>query len=235
MPRDGPGPRVGRGPRARQAIAQTGEEEPEANRPAMSRPLTGPGSSPPSGPARRPAPGWVRAIEALSEWSGRAVSWLSLGMVLLVSYDVAMRYLFRAGSVALQELEWHLFALLFLLGAAYTLRHDEHVRIDLLYQARWMTPRRRAWIDLLGTALFLIPFCLLVIWTSWPFVLDSYRLGEGSPDPGGLPARWLLKAAIPLGFLLLLLQGLALLAHSLRAVLGREEPAPPEHPPGEGL
>ncbi len=183
-----------------------------------------------------PLPRWVRAVEALSEWSGRAVAWLTLAMVLLVGYDVAMRYLFRAGSVALQELEWHLFALIFLLGAAYTLRHDEHVRVDLLHQSRWMTPRRRAWVDLVGTVLFLIPFCLLVIHASWPFVRASFELGEGSPDPGGLPARWLLKAAIPLGFGLLLLQGLALAARSARVALGREAPpAAGRHPSSEGL
>ena len=157
----------------------------------------------------------IEAIEFVSEWSGRAVAWLVLAMVLLIAYDVAMRYLFQHGSVALQELEWHLFALLFLLGGAYTLKHDAHVRVDILYHSRWMDDRRRAWVDLLGGLFLLTPFCLLVIVASLPFVGSAYGLGEGSPDAGGLPARWLLKAAIPLGFGLLLLQGVA---HMLRSV-----------------
>ncbi len=159
------------------------------------------------------------AIEILSEWSGRAVAWLMLLMVLVISYDVAMRYLFQSGSVALQELEWHLFALIFLLGAAYTLKHDSHVRVDVFYQSRRLGPRGRAWVDLMGCLLFLIPFCLLVINASLPFVENAYQLGEGSPDPGGLPHRYLLKAAIPLGFALLLLQGIAKFARDLRVVI----------------
>ncbi len=160
-------------------------------------------------------------LEALSEFSGRLVAWLVLLLVLLISYDVAMRYLFQGGSVALQELEWHLFALIFLLGAAYTLKHDGHVRVDVFYQNR-LGARGRAWVDLLGTLFFLLPFCLLVILSSWPFVHDAWQFHEASPDPGGLPARWLLKAAIPLGFLLLLLQGLADAMRKLMTLLGRD-------------
>lgn len=161
-------------------------------------------------------------IDGFSEWSGRLVSWLVLGMVLLVAYDVGMRYLFQAGSVALQELEWHLFAALFLLGAAYTLKHDDHVRLDVLYQSRWMSERRRAWVNLVGTLLLLVPFCVLVIYSAMPFVYNAFIYNEASPDPGGLPYRWLLKACIPLGFGLLIIQGLALALHSLATLLDRE-------------
>jgi TRAP-type mannitol/chloroaromatic compound transport system permease small subunit len=150
-------------------------------------------------------------IQNFSEWTGRLVSWLVLILVLIISYDVAMRYLFQSGSVALQELEWHLFALIFLLAAAYTLKHDDHVRVDVFYRSRFMNDRQRAWVDLLGGLLFLLPFCLLLISGSVPFVSNSFGMLEGSPDPGGLPYRYLLKAAIPLGFLLLLLQGLAIM------------------------
>ncbi len=160
-------------------------------------------------------------IEALSEWTGRAASWLVLAMVLVIGYDVAMRYLFQIGSVGLQELQWHLFALIFLLGAAYTFKHDGHVRVDIFYQSRRMTDRGRAWVDLLGGLFFLLPFCLLIIIGSAPFVARAYAIGEGSPDPGGLPYRFLLKAAIPLGFSLLLLQGIA---HMLRSVRTLREP-----------
>lgn len=158
-------------------------------------------------------------IERFSELSGRLISWLVLAMALIIGYDVTMRYLFQSGSVALQELEWHLFALVFLLGAAYTLKHDDHVRVDIFYRSRFMGPRRRAAVDLLGSLLFLIPFCLLIISGSLPFVENAFSMAESSPDPGGLPARWLLKAAIPLGFSLLLIQGLALAIRSAGVLL----------------
>lgn len=162
----------------------------------------------------------VDFFERLADWSGRAVAWLVLAMVLIIGFDVVMRYLFQQGSVALQELEWHLFALIFLLGAAYTFKHDGHVRVDIFYQSRWMDERRRAWVNLLGGLFFLLPFCLLIIISSAPFVSSAYMMGEGSPDPGGLPYRFLLKAAIPLGFGLLLLQGVAHMLRSLQILLG---------------
>ena len=137
-------------------------------------------------------------------------------MVLVIGYDVIMRYVFLSGSVGLQELEWHLFALLFLLGAAYTFKHEGHVRVDIFYKSRWIDKHRRAWLDLLGGLFFLTPFCLLIIISSIPFITNSFVMGEGSPDPGGLPWRFLLKSAIPLGFSLLLLQGIA---HMLRCVV----------------
>ncbi len=152
-----------------------------------------------------------KGIDRFSERTGRLASWLVVLMAVVIGYDVAMRYLFQNGSVALQEIEWHLFALIFLLGAAYTLRHDDHVRVDLIYRSRYMTTRRRALIDMLGCLFFLIPFCLLVINASLPFVENSWSMSETSPDPGGLPVRWLLKAAIPVGFGLLMLQGLSMM------------------------
>jgi TRAP-type mannitol/chloroaromatic compound transport system permease small subunit len=158
-------------------------------------------------------------LDQFSEFSGKLVSWLVLAMVLLVSYDVTMRYLFLSGSIALQEMEWHLFSLIFLIGAAYTLKHDDHVRLDLFYKSRFMNDERRAWVNLLGSLLLLIPFCILIITTSWPFVFQAYIHLEGSPDPGGLPYRWILKAGIPLGFTLLLLQGVADIAKNLKLIL----------------
>lgn len=151
----------------------------------------------------------IRVLNSLSEWTGRLTAWLVLLMVLLIVYDVSSRYFFATGSVALQEWQWHLFALIFLLGAAYTLKHDEHVRIDIIYQSRWVGDRGRAWVNVVGGIFFLIPFCLLIIYSSWPFVQDAYLHQEGSPDPGGLSYRFLLKGAIPLGFALLMLQGVA--------------------------
>ncbi len=161
-------------------------------------------------------------LEQFSECTGKLVSWLVLAMVLLVSYDVAMRYFFQSGSVALQEMEWHLFSLIFLIGAAYTLKHDDHVRLDLFYQSKFMDEQGRAWINLSGSIFLLIPFCILIICTSWPFVYQSYIHLEGSPDPGGLPYRWILKASIPLGFTFLLLQGVSEIVKNLSTVLGKD-------------
>jgi TRAP-type mannitol/chloroaromatic compound transport system permease small subunit len=165
----------------------------------------------------------IRIIDAISEWTGRAVSWLVLAMVLIIAYDISMRYLFRIGSGTLQELEWHLFALVFLFGAAYTLKHDAHVRVDIIYQSRWMNDRRRAYVEIVGTMLLLIPFCILIIVSSLPFVANSYAMGEGSPDAGGLPYRFLLKAAIPVGFGFLALQGVA---QMLRAIVTLSQASP---------
>ena len=163
----------------------------------------------------------ITAIDILNEYVGRGASYLVLALVLLTAYDVAMRYAFHSGSVGLQELEWHLFALIFLLGAGYTLKHDGHVRVDVVYSAARLSERHRAWVNLIGTLLFLLPFCVLVMTATWQFVSDAYVFNEHSPDPGGLSHRWLLKAAIPLGFGLLLLQGIA---EALRSWLLIAEP-----------
>ena len=151
----------------------------------------------------------INAIDTLNEAIGRAASWLVLAMVLLICYDVGMRYFFHQGSVALQELEWHLFALIFLLGSAYTLKYDNHVRVDILYQSQYLSNEHRALINIFGILFFLLPFCVLVLITTWPFVENAYYYLEGSPDPGGLPYRYLLKGSILVAFTLLILQGLA--------------------------
>jgi len=158
-------------------------------------------------------------IDSASECLGKCIAWLVLAMVILVSYDVAMRYFFRSGSVGLQELEWHLFSIIILLGAAYTLKHDAHVRLELFYHSQYMNDYRRAWVNFIGSLLFLVPFCVLIIVCSWPFLSQSFIHAESSPDPGGLPYRWLLKAAIPLGFILLLIQGLGNSLKNLALIL----------------
>lgn len=174
-----------------------------------------------SGPLTQRLKQLANGIDRFNEAVGRALSWLVLALTLLVAYDVTMRYFFQSGSIAIQELEWHLFSLIFLLGAAYTLKHDAHVRLDLFYKSRFMDARRRAWVNLAGSLLFLIPFCVLVAVSAWPFVSQAYLFAEGSPDPGGLPFRWILKAAIPIGFLLLVAQGLAEALKNLAVLLDR--------------
>lgn len=159
---------------------------------------------------------FIQAIDSFIEWTGKLTAWLVLALVLLVCYDVAMRYFFHQGSIALQELEWHLFALIFLLGAAYTLKHDEHVRVDVLLNSRFISERQRHWVNLLGGLFLLLPFCILILITSWPFVENAYLYQESSPDPGGLPYRFILKASILVAFVLLILQGTAnILRHAL--------------------
>jgi len=165
--------------------------------------------------------GIASAIDRFTEATGKLVSWLVLILVLLVSYDVAMRYVWQSGSIAIQEMEWHLFSLIFLLGAAYTFKHDDHVRLDLVYQSRIMDDYRRAWINLLGSVFFLLPFCVLIIISSWPFVHAAYVHNEVSPDPGGLKYLWIIKSAIPVGFVLLALQGVSSAIKNLLIVLGK--------------
>ena len=134
-----------------------------------------------------------------------------------------MRYLFRSGSIGLQELEWHLFSIIFLIGAAYTLKHDEHVRLDILYQSKFLNDRSRAWVDVFGALFLLLPFCLLIIISAWPFISQAYIHNEASPDPGGLPARWLIKTIIPAGFCLLLLQAISEIIKKLSIALEKDQ------------
>ena len=163
----------------------------------------------------------AKGIDALNEWIGRGVAWVTLGLVLVIFVDVVMRYMFRTSFVFTQELEWHLFAFIFLIGAGYTLLHDGHVRVDILYQRLGF--RGKAWINLIGVLLFLFPGCVLIIVTSFKFVYTSWSIMEGSPDPGGIPFRFIVKGTIPAGFCLLLLQGFSLGIHSLLQLLGIEK------------
>jgi TRAP-type mannitol/chloroaromatic compound transport system permease small subunit len=165
---------------------------------------------------------WLsRFIDGLNEWVGRGTAWVTLGLVLVVFTDVVMRYLFNTSFVFTQELEWHLFGFIFLIGAGYTLLHDGHVRVDIIYQR--LGSKGRAWINLCGVLLFLIPGCVMVITTSWQFAANSFAILEGSPDPGGIPYRFIIKGCIPVGFTLLLLQGISLGLHSFLQVLGIEK------------
>jgi TRAP-type mannitol/chloroaromatic compound transport system permease small subunit len=159
-------------------------------------------------------------VDGLNEWIGKGVAWVTLGLVLVVFVDVVMRYAFNTSFVFTQELEWHLFAFIFLIGGGYTLLHDGHVRVDVVYQR--MKPKTRAWINFIGVIVFLLPGCLMVVITSWKFTYNAWAVMEGSPDPGGIPFRFLIKGAITAGFFLLALQGLSMGIHSLLKIMGRE-------------
>jgi TRAP-type mannitol/chloroaromatic compound transport system permease small subunit len=163
----------------------------------------------------------ARWIDGFQERFGRAVSWLMFGMVVVVFGDVIFRYVLSRSFVWVQELEWHLFGLVYLLAAGYTMLHDEHVRVDIVYSK--LSPRRKAWIDFALIWVFLFPSCLLIIYTAWPFVKASYLVNEGSPDPGGIPGRWALKSAIIVGFALLALQGVSQAIKNFYWAMGWEE------------
>ncbi|MDQ1238084.1 MAG: hypothetical protein QG577_268 [Thermodesulfobacteriota bacterium] len=163
--------------------------------------------------------GIARLIDAINELVGNGVAWVTLLMVLVVFTDVLMRYLLNTSYVFTQELEWHLFSVVFLVGAGYTLLHDGHVRVDIIYAA--VSEKARAWINLIGVIFFLIPGCYLIIYTSYNFTYDSWSTLEGSGDPGGIPYRFLLKSAIPIGFGLLLVQGISLGIKSFLVICGQ--------------
>ncbi len=156
----------------------------------------------------------------INELVGKNVSWITTLLMLLICFDVAMRYLFNNTAVWIIELEWHLFALIFLLGAGYTLKHDKHVRVDLFYAK--FSKKRKALVNFIGTLIFLIPWCIIVLLSSFKYAKTAFQIGESSPDPGGLPARYIIKFAITLGVFLLFLQALALLFNSLKKLLERE-------------
>lgn len=159
-------------------------------------------------------------IDWINERVGRGVAWVTTGLVAVVFTDVVMRYLFNTSYVFTQELEWWLFGFIFLMGAGYTLLHDGHVRVDIIYQR--LGSKGQAWINLIGVFFFMLPGCLMVIITSWKFTYNSWAILEGSPDPGGIPYLFLIKGTITVGFILLSLQGLSLGLHSILQVAGLE-------------
>lgn len=178
-------------------------------------------------------PVWLRIaawIDALNERIGRTVAWLVVVMTLVGAYNAVVRYLGRYLGVSLSsnayiEMQWYLYSLVFLLAAAYTLKHNAHVRVDVLFGRA--SRRLRAWINLIGTALFLVPFALLTLWLSWPSVRNSWAVREMSPDPGGLP-RYPIKTALLVAFALLALQGVAELLRNIAILRGHALETPKE-------
>jgi TRAP-type mannitol/chloroaromatic compound transport system permease small subunit len=157
------------------------------------------------------------AIDNLSEWTGRSIAWLTLAMVLVQFTIVVLRYAFNTGWIAMQESILFMHALVFLLGAAFTLKRDAHVRVDIFYSR--MSGQGKAVVDLLGTLLLLLPVCLFIFVMSWEYVTESWRLLEGSREAGGLPGVFLLKSTMLLMAGLLMLQGVAMLGRSLVTLL----------------
>jgi TRAP-type mannitol/chloroaromatic compound transport system permease small subunit len=154
----------------------------------------------------------IAAIERFIDWVGRATSWLALAIVVLMATNVVLRYLFSYGSVWAQELEWHLLAPLILFAIAYALLKGEHVRVDVAYAH--FSPRAKEIVDLVS-ALLCLAISVAIILLSLKYVEQAYVIGEKSADPGGLTHRWILKALIPVGFVLLSLQSAAEIAKGI--------------------
>jgi len=160
----------------------------------------------------------IHKLDALAEFTGRVVAWGTLLMVLVTFAVVLLRYLFDTGWIAMQESVTYLHATVFMLGAAYTLKHGGHVRVDIFYQRLGM--RGKAWVNLLGTLSLLLPMTIFIFWVSWDYVAESWKVMEGSREAGGLPGVFLLKTLILLLPLTLLLQGLSLVLKSLQVISG---------------
>jgi len=158
----------------------------------------------------------VKVIHSIVEFVGKATSWLTTILVLFVCFDVFRRYFLKDSAAWIMELEWHLFALIFLLGAAYTLKHNKHIRVDVFYEN--FSPKDKALVNLIGGLVLLIPWCCIMIYMSWTYAYNSFLINESSPDPGGLPARYIIKFSIVLGIGLLLLQSVAMVIESWQKI-----------------
>lgn len=156
---------------------------------------------------------FTQIIDRLNENIGKAVAWCTFFLMLVVCFDVIRRFLVNETAAWILELEWHLFALVFLLGAGYTFLHDRHVRVDVFYSK--MSERDKSITNIAGIVILLLPWCALLLYRSWQYAWQSFVIGEGSPNPNGLPALWLIKFAIPLGILLLALQALSELGKNI--------------------
>ena len=164
----------------------------------------------------------ARSIDRLNEGIGVSVAWLALFMVLLEFAVVMMRYVFGLGSVKMQESIVYMHAIVFMVGAGYTLLHNGHVRCDVFYAAA--SPRRKALVDLIGVFVFLLPTCALIAWVAWPYVAAAWAVREGSPEGSlGIPGVYLLKSVILVFAALVALQGLALAARAALRLAGAEE------------
>ncbi len=148
----------------------------------------------------------MNSINRAISIAGALAAFALISLVLLVAYDALARYLFSSGSIALQELEWHLFDVVIMLAIGYTLKMNSHVRVDIFYEH--FSQKRKALVDLFAQLIFVIPFSFLIVYVGFEFVLLSFSQMEGSSNPGGLPYRFIVKALMPLAFVLLLLQSI---------------------------
>jgi TRAP-type mannitol/chloroaromatic compound transport system permease small subunit len=164
-----------------------------------------------------------RAVDAMNERLGRVANWLVLLACLVSAGNAAARYSLNLGSNAWLEIQWYMFGAMVMLGAPYTLKRNEHVRVDVFYGS--LSTRAQLWIDIVGGLLFLLPATVLIGWLSWPMFYNSWAIGETSSNAGGL-LRWPIKIFVPLGFLLLTLQGLSEIVKRIAALTGHAPPPP---------
>ncbi len=148
----------------------------------------------------------AHGIDAFVDLVGRATSWLALGIALVMGANVLLRYAFSYGFIWAQELEWHIFVPICLFGMSYAMLHGEHVRVDVVFQ--YFTPRNKHLIEVIS-AFIAMAFSLIVIWLSIPYVYQSWSIGEGTANPGGIEYRYIVKSLIPIGFAILFLQSLS--------------------------
>lgn len=166
-------------------------------------------------------PPLIKTLDLIIELTGRFLAWFTLFIVVITFLVVVLRYCFDIGSIALQESITYFHAFVFMLGAAYTLKHDGHVRVDIFY--RKMTAIKKAWIDLLGTLLLLFPVCLFILISSWDYVFTSWSLLEESGEAGGLAYVYILKTTLLLMPLLLMVQGLVIILKNLLTIQEKAE------------
>lgn len=163
-----------------------------------------------------------RVLDRFSDYVGYIAAALMLLMLANVFYDTIMRYFFRSGSIALQEMEWHIFSVVFLFGIPYALKTEGHVRVDVLYDR--FSYKWKAIVNIVGTLIFLIPLSVLIINGSTWFVQEAYTMNEISGDPGGLTHRYLIKAVIPLSFVFLVVSAAGFIVRNIRIFRGLELP-----------
>jgi TRAP-type mannitol/chloroaromatic compound transport system permease small subunit len=161
-------------------------------------------------------------LEGVVGFVGRLFSWIWVPLMVLVAGNVVLRYIFGTNIIALEELQWHLYAVGFMVGLSYCVLHDGHVRVDVL--AELWRPRTRGWIEVAGLVLFLLPFCYFVLSYAWPFVERSYLINEVSAAPNGLPMRWVIKSVILIAFVLLAMAAVARLLRTLSMLTGFPPP-----------
>ena len=153
---------------------------------------------------------------------GNFCSLLMILMIINVFYDVIMRYFFNDVSIGMQELEWHLFAAMFMFGIAYTLKEDAHVRVDIFYDA--MSAKKQAIINIFGSIVLALPITLLILHYSWDYTYEAYQMGEGSGDPGGLPHRWIVRSVIPLSSIFLIIAIFHVIVAQLKVLTAPTQP-----------
>jgi TRAP-type mannitol/chloroaromatic compound transport system permease small subunit len=158
----------------------------------------------------------MNAIETFIKKVGEYSSWFNLLLVLLICLDVVQRYLFNQTFNWILELEWHFFGLVFLLGSAYTFQHDKHVRVDVFYHK--FSEKGKAIVDLLGSVFLLLPMCVLGVVTCYKYASNSFYIKENSPNPGGLPAWYIIKYLVVLCFVMLILQGVIYILKQIKTI-----------------